>query len=274
MNSPTISIIVPCYNQAQYLDECLQSVLDQTYQDWECIIVNDGSPDNTSEIAKTWLEKDSRFKYIFQGNKGVSAARNNGIKNARGGWILPLDGDDKIEKDYLLFASKKFNENPHIIYCRAEYFGSRSDEMVLNDCANNDILLENNIFCTALYKKSSWKKIGGYDENMIQGYEDWEFWIHLSKHYGSLNIIKLNHIGFYYRIKVLSRNTEAKKRYDNDIKQYIFRKHAEMYCQNISGFYKYFVDSRNLKKENGNLREKLNSKRYKAIDQFLNFFNK
>jgi glycosyltransferase involved in cell wall biosynthesis len=59
---PLISVIVPCYNQAQYLDECLQSVLDQTYQNWECIIVNDGSPDHTEEIAKKWVEKTSALK--------------------------------------------------------------------------------------------------------------------------------------------------------------------------------------------------------------------
>ena len=62
--NPLISVIVPCYNQAQYLDECLQSVLDQTYQNWECIIVNDGSPDHTEEVAKKWTEKDPRFKYL------------------------------------------------------------------------------------------------------------------------------------------------------------------------------------------------------------------
>lgn len=65
MNNPLVSIIVPCYNQAQYLEECLQSVLNQTYEKWECIIVNDVSPDNTEEVVEKWLEKDSRFRYGF-----------------------------------------------------------------------------------------------------------------------------------------------------------------------------------------------------------------
>ncbi len=63
-NNPLISVIVPCYNQAEYLDECLHSILYQTYQNWECIIVNDGSPDNTEEIALKWVDKDIRFRYI------------------------------------------------------------------------------------------------------------------------------------------------------------------------------------------------------------------
>jgi glycosyltransferase involved in cell wall biosynthesis len=91
-----ISIIVPCYNQAQYLDECLQSVYSQTCEDWECIIINDGSPDNTQDVANKWVVKDSRFRYYEIENSGVSSARNFGINQATGNWILPLDGDDKI----------------------------------------------------------------------------------------------------------------------------------------------------------------------------------
>ena len=94
--NPLISVIVPCYNQAQYLDECLQSVLDQTYQNWECIIVNDGSPDHTEEVANKWLEKDPRFRYIDKENGGLSSARNAGLKEAKGEWIQFLDCDDKI----------------------------------------------------------------------------------------------------------------------------------------------------------------------------------
>lgn len=91
-----VSIIVPCYNQAQYLDEALQSVYDQTYQNWECIIVNDGSPDHTEEVAKRWLEKDLRFKYVYKENGGLSSARNLALENAKGDYIQFLDADDCI----------------------------------------------------------------------------------------------------------------------------------------------------------------------------------
>ena len=119
---PLISVIVPCYNQAQYLDECLQSVLEQTYQNWECIIVNDGSPDNTEEVVKKWTEKDPRFKYLKKENGGLSSARNAGIKAAEGEWILPLDADDKIGDRYLELAEKEFGESYTVIYCKAEKF--------------------------------------------------------------------------------------------------------------------------------------------------------
>lgn len=108
---PKISVVVPCYNQAQYLDECLQSVLNQTYQDWECIIVNDGSPDNTEDVAKSWAEKDTRFIYLSKENGGLSSARNAGIEIAKGEWILPLDADDKIGERYLELAEKEFEND-------------------------------------------------------------------------------------------------------------------------------------------------------------------
>jgi glycosyltransferase involved in cell wall biosynthesis len=91
-----VSIIVPCYNQAQFLDEALQSVLDQTHADWECIIVNDGSRDHTEELAQKWIDKDSRFVYVYKENGGLSSARNAGLAAARGAYIQFLDSDDFI----------------------------------------------------------------------------------------------------------------------------------------------------------------------------------
>lgn len=99
--SSKVSIIVPCYNQAQYLDEALQSIVDQTYTDWECIIVNDGSPDRTEEVARSWEAKDPRFVYVYQENGGVSSARNLGIQMAKAEFLLTLDADDKYEATFL-----------------------------------------------------------------------------------------------------------------------------------------------------------------------------
>lgn len=100
MNS-LVSIIVPCYNQAQFLPEALQSVLEQSYTNWECIIVNDGSPDDTERVAQEWLAKDSRFKYVYKENGGLSSARNAGLENAVGDYIQFLDCDDLIEREKL-----------------------------------------------------------------------------------------------------------------------------------------------------------------------------
>lgn len=74
MSVPLVSIIVPCYNKGKFLEECLQTILEQSYENWECIILNDGSIDNTEEIAIEWTKRDKRFKYVYQQNKGVSTA--------------------------------------------------------------------------------------------------------------------------------------------------------------------------------------------------------
>ena len=99
--SKLVSIIVPCYNQAYFLSEALESVLNQTYSNWECIIVNDGSPDNTKTVASKWCDKDKRFNYVEKKNGGLSSARNAGIAISKGEYILPLDADDIIHESFL-----------------------------------------------------------------------------------------------------------------------------------------------------------------------------
>lgn len=241
----TISIIVPCYNQAQYLPDCLQSVVEQTYSHWECIIVNDGSPDNTEAVALEWAAKDNRIKYLKKENGGLCSARNAGISSAEGKWILPLDADDKIGKDYLKFAHDIMISKSEVglIYANANYFGDREEVWALPEYNLKTLLRANMIYCSAFYKKEDWIRIGGYDTNMKNGWEDWEFWIHLL---GTSNkkVYKLEYTGFYYRIKNNSmiytfvRNDEILL---NTIK-YVFKKHIDLYLNNF-GTYQYLLDT-------------------------------
>ena len=239
MQQPLISVIVPCYNQSIYMDECLQSVLDQTYQNWECIIVNDSSPDNTEEVAMRWVDKDTRFNYLYKENGGVASARNLGINIAKGEWILPLDGDDKINEDYLLLSEKYFSDDVDLIYCNASFFGDLEESWELQNFTYTDLLKSNMIFCTAFYKKESWLKTEGYDNQLVFGYEDWEFWIAILKKGGS--VFQLDKICFYYRIKkdsmfISISRADHKKLYD-----YVCSKHIDLYIDffgNYPAFYK------------------------------------
>ena len=106
-----VSIIVPVYNSDKYLKECIDSILNQTYKEWECLIVDDGSTDNSAKIIKTYIKGDVRFKYTYQTNKGVSVARNTGFKLASGDFINFLDGDDtflpnKLKEQVGVFLKK------------------------------------------------------------------------------------------------------------------------------------------------------------------------
>lgn len=219
--------------------------------------MDDGSPDNTENIAKAWCLKDKRIKYLYKDNGGVSAARNAGIAIAQGEWILPLDADDKITAQYLELAVQVIENDDKvgIIYCEAEFFGDKSGKWELETYNFEKLLIKNQIFCSAFYKKEDWCHIGGYDENMIYGYEDWEFWINL------INITKpkvkqISDIGFYYRIKSDSRNTNLnsflKKRFDMEM--YVIQKHSDLYL-------KRFGSICNILDENMKYKELLRKKR-------------
>lgn len=93
-----VSVIVPVYNVEKYLSECIESIISQTLIDWELILVNDGSPDNCEQICLDYAKLDSRIKYIYQDNRGVSSARNKGLSYSKGEFIFFMDSDDTIDK--------------------------------------------------------------------------------------------------------------------------------------------------------------------------------
>jgi glycosyltransferase involved in cell wall biosynthesis len=238
MNNPLISVIVPCFNQASYLPEALTSVMAQTYTNWECIIVNDGSPDDTHKVAQEWLEKDARFKYVKKVNGGLSSARNVGIKSSDGTFILPLDADDKISDDYLELALKLFIQDSKlkVVYCKAEKFGAETGEWLLQNFSRKALALDNMIFCAAIYRKSEWKRVGGYDVKMVYGLEDWEFWIAILKNGGTVK--KLDSVCFYYRVKEVSM---IKSLHNDAVKQqlkyeYLSFKHIDFFLAELGSF--------------------------------------
>jgi glycosyltransferase involved in cell wall biosynthesis len=236
MNNPLVSIVVPCYNQAQFLDEALQSVLDQTYSNWECVIVNDGSPDNTKEVVEKWILKDNRFIYLFQENTGVCAARNFGIMYASGEFILPLDSDDKISPDYVLLALQSFHNDDllKVVYCKAEKFGEEKGIWYLKPFSLMNLARFNMIFCAALFRKKDWERVGGFDVNMVSGLEDWEFWIAILKDGGNVKCLDI--YGFYYRIKKISRNKQYNDEDEKKILEYMSVKHAAFYVKQLGSF--------------------------------------
>ncbi len=110
-----VSIIIPVYNVSPYLEVCLQSVADQTFKEWECILVDDGSTDGSGVICDNWLEKDQRYKVIHQANRGVSAARNTGISAAIGEYVVFIDADDWVEETYLSDLLEKAEDSMDLV---------------------------------------------------------------------------------------------------------------------------------------------------------------
>lgn len=116
------SIIIPVYNVEKYLRECLESVLCQTYRDWEAICINDGSTDGSATILEEYAAKDSRFKVISQPNGGLSAARNSGLEAASGDYVLFLDSDDYLEKDALRIIADNLSDEDLLCFSGRRFF--------------------------------------------------------------------------------------------------------------------------------------------------------
>ena len=226
-----ISIIVPCYNVAEFLHETLDSILAQSYSDWECIIVDDGSSDSTAEIAKKYSQKDSRFKYINQENKGLAGARNTGVKNSCGKYILPLDGDDLIDSLYIEKAVKILEEKADVkvVYAFARFFGAKSNKWRLRDYSYKQLLLGNRIFCSCIYRRVDYDRVNGYDENMPV-YEDWDFLIRLL--YPDGKAFRIPEVMFFYRARrgSLTNSADSAKKC-LDAKKYIFKKNINIYIK-------------------------------------------
>ena len=130
---PVVSIIIPVYNTSHYLRECLISVCNQSYIDWECLLVDDGSTDNSGDICDEYAEKDSRFKALHIKNGGASCARNYGISKARGEWIAFVDSDDKVSPDYLnnLVDAVESNKTEIVL---SNYGGRQKDMHIKENC--------------------------------------------------------------------------------------------------------------------------------------------
>lgn len=169
MGSEKVSIIIPCYNQANYLEDAIESALTQTIH-CEVIVVNDGSTDNTSEIAKKY-----HVLLVEKTNGGLSSARNAGIAVAKGEYILTLDADDIITQDFI----EKTIGIDDIVGTQQQEFGDSHTLWINNNLhpTFEDFKKNNQINCCSLFKKEIWEKVGGYDERLKRGLEDWHFWL-------------------------------------------------------------------------------------------------
>lgn len=228
---PKVSVIIPCYNQGKYLEESVNSVLNQTFQDFEIIIVNDGSTDNSKEIIDK-IEHPKVIK-IHQENKGVAAARNEGIKRASGEYILPLDSDDKIAPTYIEKAVHHIEKDPNIgiVYCEAEFFGEKTKKWNLPSYSLFDMLKANCIFCTALFRKKDWEIVGGYREKQKNLWEDYDFWLSLIEM--GREVFQIPEVLFYYR---QYEETSRSKETNADLLQRyrdIIDNHPKLYLENI-----------------------------------------
>ena len=222
-----ISIIVPICNVENYLRQCLDSILNQTYQNFECLLINDGSPDNSAEICREYVEKDSRFRYFEKENGGVSSARNLGIECSVGAYITFIDSDDWVDSDYLevlynalidenvdisVSTYKRFHMADNCWYFHSFQRGYEKRVFTNQELIDEFIALDTfdysyRFVCGKLVRKCLLDKIA-FNEKTTLG-EDMEFWLKL--YLISNKIVYVNRDSYVYRVDNVNRHFGLEK---------------------------------------------------------------
>jgi len=229
-----VSIIIPCHNDGKYLAEALASAQAQTCPGLEIIIVDDHSTDpSTCALLQELAQQGHTVLSVPDGKRGVAAARNHGIAAAKGAFILPLDADDRIEPTYAEKALQHLQGNPSvgICYCKARLFGLKQGPWLLPQYTWENILAGNMIFATAMFRKKDWEALGGYDESLLSGFEDYAFWLRLIAL--GREVVQIDEELFRYRVKSGSRTARiVKNKQEMQVIEDVFRSCEPIFTQN------------------------------------------
>lgn len=227
-----VSIIIACYNHANYLVDSVESALKQDYENLEVIAINDGSKDNTQFVLASLKHKHPSLIVINQENTGVVGARNNAIKRATGDYIFPLDADDYFYSNDVISAMVKAMGSNVLVHGDYQSFGAKNRFVKGGETIEfPKFLMENCVLGSSLYDKKALLKVGGYKNYMKKGYEDYELNIRLSQ------VGTFKHIDkpiIYYRTSETSRNMEARTIH-NELMQTIMKNNIDIYS-------KYFLE--------------------------------
>ena len=237
---PKVSIVIPCYNDASYIEKAVFSALNQAYDNKEVILVDDGSNLETKAVLEKL--KPRLTQLISQANKGQSSARNRGIEASTGEYLFLLDSDDYVDPTFCEKAIRVFEqqEKVKIVTCYARRFNLNGEIDIFKTRGGrlSDFLLENYALGTSMFRKDEALKAGLYDEEMNKGFEDWEFFIRLLKDGGEAFVI--TEPLYHYRIRNDSTSAKARER-RKKLLEYIYFKHKELYLQHFDTFIPFLL---------------------------------
>jgi glycosyltransferase involved in cell wall biosynthesis len=264
IEQPLVTVIMPVYNREDLVKDSLTCVLNQSYTNWECVIVNDGSIDGTKSVIEKFTKVDPRFILFNTVNGGAAKARNYGIERSTGIYILPLDSDDLIVDTYLEKAVNCFLKSAtlKIVYGKAELIGHKQGVWNLPTYSYPLFLIYNMIFNSSMYKRSDYDAVGGYTEgNML---EDWDFWIKLLKSGGE--VYQIPEVMYSYRTH---KDKSVTTTLDSNDKLYTASMN-QLYKNHIDEYLKYIGNPIDLERERRGLKSKFNSDSYKKAEWILN----
>ncbi|TYR38238.1 glycosyltransferase family 2 protein [Sphingobacterium phlebotomi] len=252
IKTPLVSIVIPCYNGASTILEAVQSALDQSYKNIEIVVVDDGSTDNSRIIVEKIILSEPKVSLHTQENRGLSAARNFGLHQVKGEYVVFLDADDKLKETYLSLALAYYLENPDttIVYSNMELFERETGLFPLDAFEIKSFLRQNCIPAFAMVRVKQIRAIGGFDESVTLC-EDWECWMHLLKVFGG-SVHRIEEPQYFYRKRITNdsildrykENTEKLKK----VRVYVFSKHQEFYDEHNMDLESFYQMEDKLKK--------------------------
>lgn len=229
-----VSIIIPCYNYGQFVQEAIDSALNQTYSNIEVIVVNDGSTDKlTNDFFNTYSHP--KVKLVNQQNQGLPMARNNAISASSGKFFIPLDADDKLDKTFIEKTMDviQTNANLGVVYTDQQFFGEENTIMPMKDFNFVDELVLNHVSVCSLINREVYNKVKekngfGYNPNMKYGYEDWDLWINIAELGYEFKCV--HEPLFFYRKSKTSMMSNTIKKHDYLMNQ-LLDNHKESYLK-------------------------------------------
>lgn len=233
-----VSILMAAYNSADYIRETLESVLAQTMTDWECIVIDDGSTDETPSIVREYAANDGRIRLLQQRNQGCGMARNTGLKKAKGDYICGLDSDDLIPADYFARACDYLDTHPDCLVwmARKERFGKQTGISSMTWKGYRGQLRENQLYASAIHRRSEALRVGGW--KLREGYEDWDFWLRMLDGKGNEAVhTDTEGAPFRYRARedsLLMQERPRDHRYRRDIRRANKEVYDRLYARNTA----------------------------------------
>jgi hypothetical protein len=229
--NPLISVVIPCFNDGNYLPETISKLGLQTKKTFEIIIVNDGSTDSITLKVLNQLVEQPNITVLHKDNGRMASARNYGVKHAKGKYIAALDADDYFEPSFFAKAVAILEQEPNtaVVTSYIKYFGNKTGISKPRGGNAFNFLFSNQCPACAMVRKEVWDKVGGYDESMKLGYEDWEFYLRITKLDMEVHLIP-EYLLFYRQTEksTLKNYTHPNRA---DIIQYILEKHKDWYVE-------------------------------------------
>jgi glycosyltransferase involved in cell wall biosynthesis len=230
-HSPRISVVIPCYNHAGVLPEAVLSVIAQHYDDWEIIIVDDGSSDDSAAVAERLIAtyRARPIALMRQPNSGPGRSRNAGIERARGEYILTLDADDMLAPEMLARTAAVLDASPNVgfVYTDVRRFGAEANILHSSPFSRDRLRFDAMMMPETLFRRAAWEQVGGFFEAREFRYEDWDFWLSIAAAgWGGHHIAEP--LVFYRRNAEGSRLTGGQLR-DLELRAELFLRHRELY---------------------------------------------